>query len=87
MELQWLLLCQTMRLHQNGLMDIAGIFRTVTIVGEQLKPFMSMVAKVKFDPLLASEETTFIFRIAQIEGDWMEEIEMPFTYPTLEKWT
>ena len=48
MELQWLLLCQAIRIQQNGLLDIAGIFRTVTMSGERLTPIISMVAKVKF---------------------------------------
>jgi hypothetical protein len=86
MELQWLLLAQGMRLHPNGVMDIAGIFRTVTVSGERLAPAFVMLAKVKFDPLLASEQTSFSFRLTNLDRSWTEEIEMPFTYPTLEQW-
>jgi hypothetical protein len=87
MELQWLLLAQAIRLHPNGLLDIAGIFRRVTVSRERLSPAFTIVAKVKFDPLLASQQTTFTLRLANIEGDWLEELELPFTYPTLEQWT
>ena len=87
MELQWLLLAQAIRLHPNGLLDIAGIFRSVTVSRERLTPAFTMVAKVKFDPSLASEQTTFTFRVANLDGNWLEEIELPFTYPTLEQWT
>ena len=87
MELQWLLLAQVIRLHPNGLLDIAGIFRRVTVSRERLTPAFTMVAKVKFDPLLANEQATFTFRVADLDRDWLEEVELPFTYPTLEQWT
>jgi hypothetical protein len=86
-ELQWLLLAQAVRLHPSGLLDIVGIFHRVTVSGERLTPAFTIVAKVKFDPLLASEETAFTFRVVNLGGDWLEEIELPFTYPTLEQWT
>ena len=87
MELQWLLLAQAIRLHPNGLLDIAGIFRRVTVSRERLTPAFTVIAKVKFDPVLASQQTTFTLRVASLDGDWLEEIELPFTYPTLEQWT
>ena len=87
MELQWLLLARAMRLHPDGLLDIAGIFRRVTVSRERLTPAFTMVAKVRFDPLLASEQTTFTLRVSSVDGDWLEEIELPFSYPTLEQWT
>ena len=86
MELQWLLLAQALRLHPNGILDIAGIFRTVTVSGDRLAPFMTIVAKVKFSPQFAGEQTSFIIRLSKIDGGWIEEIELPFTYPTLEQW-
>lgn len=47
---------------------------------------MAVVAKVRFDPLLASERTTFVLRLVKVDGDWMEELELPFTNHTLEQW-
>ena len=87
MELQWLLLAQAIRLHPNGLLDIAGVFRRVTVSRERRTPAFTIVAKVKFDPQLSNEQTTFTFRLANLDGDWLEEIELPFIYPTLEQWT
>ena len=86
MELQWLLLAQALRLHPNGILDIAGIFRTATVTGERLAPFITIVAKVKFNPQFASERTSFIIRLSRVDGGWIEEIELPFVYPTLEQW-
>ena len=86
MELQWLLLAQALRLHPNGILDIAGIFRTATVTGERLAPFITIVAKVKFNPQFASERTSFIIRLSRVDGGWIEEIELPFVYPTLDQW-
>ena len=87
MELQWLLICQAFKFNQeNGLLDIAGIFSRATISRDRLELSAAVVAKVKFDILLTSERTTFVLRFVKTDGDWMEEIEMPFVYPTLEQW-
>ena len=69
MELRWILLTQAIRLHPNGLLDIAGLFHRVTVSRERLPPAFMIVAKVKFDLLLASEQTTFTLKIANIECD------------------
>ena len=69
MELEWLLLAQAMRLHPDGLLDIAGIFRRVTVSSERIFFDFTMVAKVKFDPLLASHQTTFTLRVSNVDGD------------------
>ena len=87
MELQWLILAQAIRLHPNGLLDIVGIFRRITVSRERLNPSFTIVAKVRFDPLLSNEQTAFTFRISNLDVDWLEEVELPFTYPTLEQWT
>jgi len=54
---------------------------------QRLAPSMAIVAKVRFDLTLASERTSFVLRLANVDGDWMEEMELPFTYPALEQWT
>ena len=66
MELQWLLIAQAIKLHSDGLLDIAGIFRRATVSRERLAPSMAVVPTVRFDPLLASEQTTFVLRLAKV---------------------
>ena len=74
-------------MHPDGLLDVAGIFRKAIVSRDRLAPSMAVVAKVRFNLLLSSEQTTFLLRLVKVEGDWMEELELPFTYPTLEQWT
>ena len=66
MGLQWLLLAQAIRLHPNGSLDTAGMFRLVTVARERLTLAFTLVAKLKFDPVLASQKTTFTLRIVNI---------------------
>lgn len=87
MELQWFLLAEAFRMRPSGVLDIAGIFRTVTVEEEPLMPVFHILGKVKFDPTNAGEETSFIFRLLDLDRTWQEEVELPFTYPNLEQWT
>ncbi|MCH7737701.1 MAG: hypothetical protein IH872_09930 [Chloroflexi bacterium] len=87
MDLQWLLVARGYTLN-DGTMDVSQIFqRAVVSGGPPFKVPMSVLAKVKSDPLHAGEETTFSFRVEHLEtGTLVLELELPYTYPNLDAW-
>ena len=87
MELQWLLVVQAYRINEDGTLDIAKIFQRMTIQGLPLKAQITVLAKVKFDPLKVDEETSFTFRMENIDSnDVLLDIELPYTFPGLQEW-
>ena len=87
MELQWLLIARAYRINENGTLDIASIFQTVTVDGPPpLKAEITVLAKVKFDPLKVGERTNFTFRLENPETHDSVEIELPYEYPPLDAW-
>lgn len=51
-----------------------------------LKAEITVLAKVKFDPLKVGERTNFIFRLENPETNDALEIEVPSEYPPLDAW-
>lgn len=86
MEVQWMLVARGYQLHSNGLLDIIGSFERFSAVGPPFKAPFVVIAKLRFDPLDAGKDTTFLFSIVKVEGEKLVQLELPYNYPTLEQW-